>query len=195
MAVLENNSVTQENLTAFGDIAARDINKITNIFAPIVYREDLVLKRLLQEHEAEKQKDPDYREFSDELNKFLGREIKNELRNLEEKLKNGNREYLIDVALECKERVTKKINQYCHYKSAQEIYTYLLTNIRTAFLHEVQSKIESGKFEPYQIDEIVIDKIIEPFLQNLQGSSLNIDKNELYGVLYFLTGNCYIRWD
>lgn len=188
--------VTQENIVAAGDVAAGDINKQTyNISLPPIYIEDKVLKRLLAEHELEKESDPVYREFSEELNRFFSKALVKNFRNLEDKLTDGDREFLIIAAMESKERLTKKIHRFSLYKSAQEIYTYLLVNIRTCFLHEVQSKIKSKKFSLHEIDDLVCSKIIEPFLHNLQGSSLEIDRDELYGVLYFLTGNCYIEWD
>jgi len=195
--MFKDNRVDQNNITANGSVSGRDTYNqqtyIQNSFIP--YREDAVLKSLLLEHEQEKNHDSDYREFSEELNKFFSTALRNNLRNLEQKLNDGKRDYLIDLAIESKERVTKKIQKFSYYKSAQDIYTYLLTNIRTAFLHEVKSKITSGNYSIDQIDDIVSLKIIAPFLHNLQGSSLKIDKDELYGLLYFLTGNCYIDWN
>ena len=200
MSVFDNNRVDQSNVVA-NKVTGRDDNSdnsvtnITNIFGPTVYNEDKTLKKLLAEHETEKLHNQEYRSFSEELNKFFIKSLKNKLRDLEQKLIDGNREYLVEAALDSKEKLTRKISRLSHYKSAQDIYTYLLTNIRTAFLHEVGSKIKSGSFREHEINDIVSHKIIDPILHNLQGSSLNIDKDELYGALYFLTGNCYIEWD
>lgn len=169
--------------------------KSIHIYAPTVYQEDSVLKKLLKEHEAEKLSDPSYKIFSEELNKFFCKAIHNNSRELDRKLIDGNRDYLIEAAMDSKEIVAKKILRLSHFNSAQEIYTYLLTNIRIAFLHEVKSKIKSQSYMVHQIDDIVSTKIIDPLLQNLHGSSLGIDRNELYGLLYFLTGNCHIDWD
>lgn len=197
MAIFAVDKVNQENITAGGDVAAGDIIKlvINIINAGLIYHEDTVLKNLLAEHEIEKKSDQEYREFSEELNRFFSKALSKNFRDLETKLIDGDREFLVIAALESKERLTKKIQRYSLYKSAQEIYTYLLVNIRTSFLHEVQSKIKSKHFPLHEIDEIVSSKIISPLLHNLKGSSLEIDKDELYGVLYFLTGNCYIEWD
>ena len=163
--------------------------------SPVMFCEDEYLKKLLVEHEREKKHDVQYKEFSDRLNKFFSKRVEKKIRNLDEKLEDGNREYLIDYAAEAKEIVSKKILSLSFYKSAQDVYTYLLSNIRSAFLHEVQSKIKSGNFENYEIDEIIKKNIIEPCLHNLSGSSMDITRDELYGILYFLTGNCYIEWD
>lgn len=194
--MLNSNKSEQKNVTAEGDVVGRDkITHETHLHGPTIFREDQVLKRLLEEHERERKIDPEYKEFSDDLNKFFSYSLNKNKRDLETKLNDGERSYLVEIAMESKERVAKKIQKFSHYISAQGIYTYLLTNIRTAFLHEVQGKIKSQQFLNYEIDEIVSSKIVEPFLHNLNGSSLSIDKDELYGLLYFLTGNCYIEWD
>lgn len=194
MSIFDPNKVEQHGIISAGGVAGRDIvNHYHNY--PVIYKEDLILKKLLEEHEAEKEIDCDYRKFSDELNKLFAKKISGKLRNLEEKLIAGDRSHLIETAIESKELVQKKIQRFSHYKSAQDIYTYLLTNIKIAFKHQIESKIKSNKFELHEIDQIVEEKIIEPFFQNIQGSSLLIDKVQIYGLLYLLTGNCHIQWD
>lgn len=193
----DNNKVTQKNITA-EKVIGRDDNSTTynNFYnRPVVYREDLILKRLLDEHENEKRKDPEYHKFSDELNNFFKEKQEKKLRDLKEKLEDGGRSNLVDMAIDSKEKVVKKIHKFSLYKSAQDIYTYLLTNIRTAFKHFIESKIKSGEFPIYEIDDLVRSEIIDPFFHNIQGSSLYIDIDELYGLLYLLTGNCHIEWD
>ncbi len=160
-----------------------------------MYRQDHRLRELVEEHEQEIQKDELYKDFSSQLNNFLERKVEGKLRDLGQKLTDGSRDYLLDYAMDVKERVSKKIMQFSHYRSAQELYTYILTNIRTTFLHEISSRIKSGDFKDYEINGLVEDKIIQPVLESVNGCSLNIDKDELYGLLYILTGNCYIEWD
>ncbi len=155
----------------------------------------MTLRKLLEAHESERQNNPEYQVFSDELNNFFKQKTEKNLRDLTQKLSDGNREHLIDIALESKEKVTKNIYQFQHYPSAQKVYTHLLTNIRSSFKHLIESRIKSGKFEIFEIDDLVKEKVIEPFYQTVQGSSLHIDLNDLYGLLYLLTGNCHIEWD
>ena len=201
MSVLDSNKSSLDNVQAGRNISGRDVHdhsttQITNNYAaPVMYRQDHRLRELIEEHEREIQKDPTYREFSNQLNNFLERKVERSLRNLEQKLTDGNRDFLLDYAMDVKERITKKITRFSHYKSAQELYTYILTNIRTTFLHEISPRIKSGDFKDYQINDLLEDKIILPVLESVQGCSLNIDKDELYGLLYILTGNCYIEWD
>lgn len=199
MSVYESTKTQQRDIQAGGDVAGRDIiNKNTTIYsAPIIHREDKRLKALLAEHELEMSRNPDYKHFSQKLNDYLFRKVekKGKLRNLEEKLTDGGREFLVEYALELKESVTMKITKNSHFESAQKIYTYLLAEIRTIFIHEVAPRIKSEKFETYQIDDTVVDRVIDPLLMSVDGCSLLIDREELYGLLYILTGNCYIDWD
>jgi len=191
------NITNNTNIQVFGGTYnhTQNIHPSTSTHNSITHHDDWILRDLLAKHEEEKNQDQSYKALSDELNKFFCKSIRNNSRELDQKLIDGNRDYLIEIAMDAKEKATKKILQLSHFNSAQEVYTYLLTNIRTTFAHAVQSKIKSGSYSPDQIDDIVNSTIISPFLQNLGSSSINIDKDELYGLLYFLTGNCYIDWD
>ncbi len=200
MAAFDSNNSRQSQISAQRNVAGRDLTDnsqiITNNYqAPIVYREDKRLKALVDEHELEISLDKDYKEFSQKLNDFLHRKVEGKLRDLNEKLRDGDRDYLVELAMDLKESVTKKITRNSHFESAQKIYTYLLAQIRITFLSEISAKIKSSNFLLYEIDDLVLDRIIEPLLINVDGCSLLIDKEELYGLLYILTGNCYIEWD
>ena len=201
MSVLDSNKASFDNVNANEHVAGRDVHDnstcITNhnYPAPVIYRQDHRLRDLVKEHEQEIQRDKQYQEFSNQLNNFLERRVAGKLRDLGQKLTDGKRDFLLDYAMDVKERVSKKITQFSHYKSAQELYTYILTNIRTTFLHEISPRIRSGDFKVYEISDLVEEKIIQPVLESVHGCSLNIDKDELYGLLYILTGNCYIEWD
>ena len=193
------NKVDQSNLQAGRDITGRDNITNNNYYhlpsKPIVHRENIKLSELIEEHEKEIELDSDYKDFSNKLNDFLNRKVEGKLRNLEEKLTDGNRDYVIEYAMEVKESVSKKIMLNSHYASAQKIFTYLLSNIRASFLHGITSRIKSGKFEGFEIDDFVTDQIIVPTLASMGGCSLSLEIDEIYGLLYILTGNCYIEWD
>lgn len=200
MSVLDSNKASLNNVNAGGNVVGRDLHDhstqiINNYVPPVIYRQDHRLRELVEAHEKEIQKDEQYREFSSQLNNFLERKVEGKLRDLGQKLTDGNRDFLLDYAMDVKERVSKKIMRFSHYKSAQELYTYIITNIRATFLHEISPRIKSGDFKSYQISDLVEEKIIQPVLDSVHGCSLNIDKDELYGLLYILTGNCYIEWD
>lgn len=199
MAAFDSNNVSQSDVTAERNVGGRDVydNSTTNHFHQnqVVYREDRRLRALVEEHEREIRIDPAYKDFSEKLNDFLHRKVEGSLRDLSEKLTDGNREYLVVTAMELKEDITKKVMRNGHFETAQKIYTYLLAQMRITFQSEVASRIKSGDFANYQIDDIVKDRVIEPLLASVDDCSLMIDREELYGLLYILTGNCYIAWD
>jgi hypothetical protein len=200
MALLDSNKVSMRDLDAEGHISGRDTNinnysNTVNNNAPVMYRQDPRIRELILEHEQEILLDQSYKDFSEKLNNFLNRTVENTLRDLQQKLEDGQRDFLVDYAMEQKDSVTKKVMRYSHFATAQEIYTFILANMRVTFLHQIAPKIKSAKFASYEIDDLVVQRIIEPILISLEGCSLIIDKDELYGLLYILTGNCYIEWD
>lgn len=200
MPTFDSNRVSQSEITADRNVAGRDLQDNSNTHyhyhqPPIIYREDKRLRTLVEEHEQEKKINPDYKQFSEKLNNFLNRKVEGNLRNLSQKLIDGDRTHFVDFAMEVKEFTTKKIMKNCHYVTAEKIYTHLLVEIRTVFLSEMSSRIKSGDFTNYNIDDRILERIIEPQLSHVEGCSLQIDKEELFGLLYILTGNCYIEWD
>lgn len=201
MAAIDTNKVKQSGInTAGGDVAGRDLTKhITNHVynAPAVYREDKRLRTLVEEHERELKLNTRYREFSHQLNDFMNKKIpvNGVIRDLEQKLIDGGRSTEIEYAMELKEKITKKIMRNTHFESAQKIYTHLLADVRTIFKQEVSVRIKSSDFSDYQINDEIVNRIIEPILANVEGCSLYIDRSEVYGLLYILTGNCYVEWD
>lgn len=200
MSVYDPNKVSQCGISALGNVVGRDdksttTNNYYNYSNNRNFREDPILKKLVSEHEYALEKDINYKEFSDKLNNFLNRKVEKDLRDLSTKLIDGNREYSVIYAMELKEEITKKIVKNSHFETAQKIYTYLLAQIRTIFINQVASRIKSNKFDDFEIDDFIVEKIIEPLLLNVDNCSLMIDKEELYGLLYILTGNCYIEWD
>jgi hypothetical protein len=187
------NKINQKNITA-QNVSGRDQHNIVNNFYNNTFIDEN-LKRLITEHESSKETSVEYREFCDELNRFFNKKNPKKIRNLQEKLSAGDRDAIIDNAMEAKDYAVKKITKYTHYQTAQEIFTYLLTNIKTTFVHEIYPKIKSKRFENFEIDDLVYEKIIEPTLVSASESSICIDKTTIYGLLYLLTGNCYIEWD
>ncbi|OUL59294.1 ABC-three component system protein [Pseudoalteromonas ulvae] len=196
--MIESNKVDQSDINA-DKVIGRDDKSVTNNTyiqnAPIIFKADANLQKLIDAHEKEIEQDPSYKEFTERLHQFLYKKVDGELRDLEQKLDDGGREHLIMTAMDAKEKITKKITKSSNYKSAQDIYTYLLSNIRVAFQHEIYGRVKSGSFHTFEIDDLVVEKIIDPYLHNIEGCSLNIDKEDIYGLLYILTGNCYIQWD
>ncbi len=114
--------------------------------------------------------------------------------NLAEKLVLANKADQIDNALELKESIVKLILRYETSPAAEYILTNLLTEIKTKHNAYVQPAVLEGATRR-EIDMIIDNKIVEYIKQTLNGTDYAISSNRIYGLIYFLAGNCHIRWD
>lgn len=185
------NSTNQENNTA-KNLAARDVNdhSYTVNLAPL--QKHNKLKELFKTFEYEKENNIQFREFIDELQHFTTPKIENVI-GLEAKLKIANKENIIEFAKEVKEIYAKKLFKYQFFQSAQKINLYLLGLTWTYFMNSVYPLIYNGESE-IVINDAVKNSIIDPLLEALDGDTLGFQPNDISGMIYFLTGNCHIKW-
>ncbi|CAM7197122.1 hypothetical protein ESCOCP362B1_02360 [Escherichia coli] len=78
-------------------------------------------------------------------------------------------------------------------KTAQEIYAFILDKIHADFMLKIIPLIQKDE------DRVIVDEKISLVLENISemlgDNLLNLSEKDLLGLLYFLGGNCYIRWD
>lgn len=117
-----------------------------------------------------------------------------DVRGLEEKLTVSGRAYLVDEAVELKQSAAKLIMRWQTSPVTQDIITHVLAKIHQAFMFSVRPAIEGGA-SPLQVDQLINDKIIEPTSQMLGENDLGITPIDIAGLLFFLGGNCHVRWD
>jgi hypothetical protein len=87
----------------------------------------------------------------------------------------------------------KKLAEFQFSRSAQEMQCLLLAEVYTRFHHCVWPALCEGRHQD-EIQTLIQKHIIDPVSQMLGENVLNIYTDELTGMLYFLTGNCHIRW-
>jgi hypothetical protein len=111
------------------------------------------------------------------------------------KLKLGKAGYdnLLEFALMTKELFVKKLTEFQFSKSAQEMQCLLLAEVYTRFHHCVWPALCEGRSQE-GVQDLVQTHIINPVSEMLGENVLDIYTDELTGMLYFLTGNCHIRW-
>lgn len=110
------------------------------------------------------------------------------------KLQAGNREEYIEQAMEEKELFFKHLTKNQLYTSSQEIYAYLLGRVRDYFKADVAPKIAQG-LPAVDVDSAVVTGVINPILAELDSNDLVLMSHHVRGMIYFLTGNCFLRWD
>ena len=187
----ENSSHIDQNINGNkNQQAGRDIN---NYYAN--QQQDVKMQFLIEEYKKEQVSNPNFNEIIVELDRYLN-PVKSENQNiigLENKLKNGQFDDYIEDAIEFKDIFCKKVEQYRLSKAAQQIFLYILTDVVTIFRYKIFPLICNNTEH-----EIIMSKINEEiidFIQKKLGENiLDIYSDCISGMLYFLTGNCHIKW-
>ncbi|MCC8684780.1 ABC-three component system protein [Xanthomonas campestris] len=150
------------------------------------------LKRLYEKLRSDGIGDPSTG-FSEDLQHYLTAKTDGDVRGLAEKLSESNRLDQLDLATELKEKATKAIMKRQMSRTAQRVYSIVLDEIHAGYSLRVSPLIESD-CSRIEVDAQVIALLKE--ISSLLGeNSLEISVKDLLGLLYFLGGNCHIRWD
>lgn len=117
---------------------------------------------------------------------------------LEAKLKDGGfSQSAIDKARRLKMYFAKKSTRFQYYESAQLIDGYLFAKLCQHFDTYILPNIESQPL--CDIRQMVYEKVVLPIIDeiNANGSydrQLCYNEDDIYGMLYYLTGKCHINW-
>lgn len=185
--------VNQEGNTATsgGVIAGRDA---TVIHLASAQHSNSCFQDLLQKYRAERAANKTFNETIARLGYYKSYAPDEPRRDLKEKLTAGEREELIKTALRTKQQFWMKLMEFDLYESAQEIHAYLLAEVLTRFNHFVYPQIKAKK-STYEITILIDHHIIQPITTLLGSNDLKHYSDDVYGMIYFLTGNCFINWD
>ena len=151
------------------------------------------LETLYEKLKADGVGDPSHGQFSAKLQHYMSTTTDGDVRGLEAKLRDSGREDQIWSATDLKERAFKSIMRHQTSRTAQRVYTIVLSELHAAFTLTVTPVIQQGA------DRVAVDQCINAILQgtkNLLGENvLEFDAMDLLALLYYLGGNCHIRWD
>jgi hypothetical protein len=189
---MENNLVRQSGNNAGENIVGRDYvdNSITNHYPEL--GKFARLKELYSLFEKEKENNNEFKEFIEELQRY--RTPKNEVvQGLTAKLIDGNRMNVIEFAEEVKDLYTRKLYANALYKSAQEINVFFLGLVWEYFTYSVYPLVCNDASEQ-EIGQAITQHISTPLQAALEGNTLGLTSTDINGMLYFLTGNCHIKW-
>lgn len=131
--------------------------------------------------------------FIEEIQHYLNKATNGDIRPLAQKLTESNRADIIHDCELMKERATKLILKYQTSYTAQKLLSYILAELYGRFTAEVRPTIQAGA------DRAAVDsqfsQIVGQTLSDLEENVLGLIRTDLMGLMYFLTGNCHIRWD
>ncbi|WP_310449037.1 ABC-three component system protein [Sulfuritalea sp.] len=171
------------------DLAGRDINNSYQLPSPRT-----PMTALVEQYRSEAATDQTLSSLIDKLEHWFSNSTSSDVRSLEDKLTSSGRADLLEEALARKQAAYKLIMRNQGSKTAQMIFAYLLAEIVVNFEQTVRPMIQSG-VDRAQVDKAILDNVISPTLKALEDNPLMLDKVEIQSLLYFLGGNCHIRWD
>ncbi|MDF2552869.1 MAG: hypothetical protein K0R77_2144 [Chryseobacterium sp.] len=115
------------------------------------------------------------------------------------KLKDGGfRDSEILEATRKKEKYAKKLELNKFFESAQWIDSQLFGKIKMDFETHILPLINNQTCKDDILKEVV-KKVVEPVLDviNIEGENdevLNYDAEDIFGMIYYLTGQCHLNW-
>lgn len=179
----------QENNTVYGDQANRDINKNSVI---LITSPSTAITELNYKYISESSEDRGLQEYIDELNHLTMR-LPYAKKDLATKLTEGDRLDEVDGALFSKERITKKILMLSQSATAQQILAFALGKVKQSFRLKVYPIIKSGN-NLSAVNRAIYDDVLNPAFIFLEVNPLNLSEEDIYAMIYFLSGNCHIDW-
>jgi hypothetical protein len=179
----------QSNNQVAGSLAGRD-NITNNFFANP--QSTSPFARLYQDLRNSNSSDPQTSAMSETLLHYTTQT--SDIRSLETKLTDSDRVDFIMDAQQLKQLAAKKIMKWETSVVAQEILAQILAMLWSNFSMKVRPAIQAGASREI-VDQLVQDSVIVPTYVLLGDNDLNINQMDLHGFLFFLGGNCHIRWD
>lgn len=176
--------------SAGGDIAGRDVVKnITYQNANDTFYSHI--KVLSAQFRVEQQRDERTETIIQKLQHYF-QNTDEKIIGLDEKLNTAGHPNL-RFAKECKERFTKKLTAFQFSETAQRIHAHLLAGVYGRFENLITPLIAQGcpmTVILAKVQESVVDHVESRLGDNVT----DLDAIDLNGMLYFLTGNCHIKW-
>lgn len=133
------------------------------------------------------------RGFCEKLQHYLTSTTDGDVRGLEMKLRESGRLDQLQHATAMKESAFKAIMRRQTSGTAQRIFTIVLDELHTNFMLTATPIIqnEAGRTA---VDQAIL-KVINDTKSILGENVLEITTKDLLSLIYFLGGNCHLRWD
>lgn len=173
--------------------AGRDITNVTIIYADRIE----AMQKLVKMYNEEKDKGTKSEQlgYIRKLEKYASK-IDGELLDLSTKLNLGGYHNDIDWALELKESYSMLLQENKFSLACQHIHAFILAWIIVLFNQFVADAIKSGVTREV-VKQTMLDKVIAP-IENIIGGENNVlglYSDDITGMIYYLTGNCHIKWN
>jgi len=91
------------------------------------------------------EEDEEYKNLLEELNSLLSTRPGRNIIGLEEKLKNGKREEVIDDAIYLESKFARRVAKEQLSRTAQAVYLHCLSKIKASFFHNIRPLLDSNQ--------------------------------------------------
>ena len=187
----EENAISVKDTSIAGKFTGRDDKSLN--FNTLSVRSEY-LQELYEKFQKEKESNPDLVELCEELD-YYNSKLDGDMVGLDEKLRAGNREKFLFYAKSVKEKFHKKLittSQYSYI--AQDINIWLLAKVKRGFMMEIYTLICNNELEE-KINYLITERIINPVKADLGINLFKYDEEDIMGMIFFLTGNCHLKWN
>lgn len=190
MASLKNIEIRGDGKAIGGDDNSVVVSTDIHNYPSTKTKLSILFDALKEKFESDEQTDC----ISDEL-KFY--QTERDTIGLEQKLKDGELDYLFEDASLLKEAYTRKLYKYQLYEPAQEIHSFILGIICNKFRFLIYPLLKKETSQE-DITKIISEKIVDPIMKIIleQGCSdiMGLTSKDIDGMIFFLTGRCHIKW-
>lgn len=165
-------------------------DKITNVHIGVPGAG--AIERLLHRLAKQIEDDETITDTIEQLGRFYTRRSIDGVDGLEAKLEASGRTALFLDAIEQKEMFAKLLARYGLYDAAQQIFAHLLAKVETEFKMTIYPAIPKRSI--VETNEAIMDRIVSPILFECGDGALPMTANEVFGMVYWLAEQCFIRW-
>ena len=174
----------QQGARAGGNIAGRD---------NIIYEaKKSVMEKLLLKFKEQYDGNEETQTTIDELARYHVRRASDGISGLEAKLNASGRSAYYDDAIEKKEMFSKLLERWSLYSSAQQIFVHILAKAENEFTQVIYEQIPTRSVA--EINALVIDRIVNPIVEECGGELMSVNHNLVQGMVYWLAEQCFIKW-
>ena len=188
---------SQDDIRAGRDNAGRDIRHettINNYSSRSAAWSNKLVELGMQYLEEREQNLGGHRPLIDKLEHYSTlAEDEVEVIGLEQKLVLGGYSSLYGFAVKTKEMFVKHLTKHQFSEAAQKMYAILLVETYACFEQHVYPSIVAG-LSTQQVMYLVEEHVYIYLEEKLGSNVLDLYKDEICGMLYFLTGNCHVKW-
>lgn len=131
--------------------------------------------------------------YFSELEIYTRQKTAKSIKGLNEKFKDAGLESYLEHAIGCKEKFAKHLLENMYSLSYQRMIYLLIDEAICEFQHSIYPLIDA-KSSPAQIMDAVRTKVFDRFFEATCDVSSDFNRSQIEGLVYYVTGNCYLRW-